>query len=647
LDSIDLSDYKIILPDDQELPLANGELPSSQNYKSVSTLSVYLADGLKVPPSSEMEAMGEVRGQVASDKTWVFEPVASRKLPVVIARAIVKPHLDQVPLRLVNTSASAVTLYSNTTLGTLEESIESTDEIVACTEPEETDDKIDEDVNELMRPIIERNGAHLTEIQKDEFLKLLITFSSIFAATDFDLGQTDKLRHHIDTDGATPIRQSVRRISPIKREEVQKLLKEMLKKDVIQRSSSPWAAPIVLVKKKDGSTRFCVDYRKLNLVTRKDAYPLPRIDSTLDTLSGSQWFSTIDMLSGYWQVKIADEDRPKTAFGTTEGLFEFKVMPFGLCNAPATFQRLMDLILAGMQWSQCLVYIDDVVVVGRTFEEHLQNLQAVFLRLKQAGLKIKPSKSVFFQKSVRYLGYLVTTDGIQPDPDKVNKVTEWPVPSSVREVQQFIGFASYYRRFVKDFSTIARPLHQLSQRGVHFNWSKECNDAFSMLRVCLSSSPVLAYPDFSRTFTLDTDASDKGIGAVLSQLDDEGRERVIVYGSHLLTKPERRYCVTRRELLAAVFFIKQFRSYLYGREFILRTDHGSLQWLRNFKEPEGQLARWLERLQEFNFKIIHRQGKKHTNADALSRLPCPQCKRESHMKTTHKYKWCSLYLITL
>ena len=211
----------------------------------------------------------------------------------------------------------------------------------------------------------------------------------------------------------------------------------MLSKGVIERSTSPWASPIVLVRKKDGSIRFRGDYRKVNDVTRKDAYPLPRIDTTLDTLSGSQWFSTMDLLSGYWQVEMDENHKEKTAFCTTEGLFQFRVMPFGLCNAPATFQRLMDLVLAGLQWSQCLVYIDDVIVLGRTFKEHLDNLEEVFQRLRSAGLRLKPSKCAFFQRSVTYLGHVVSREGVSADPEKIKKVALWPAKLHQRNTEFF------------------------------------------------------------------------------------------------------------------------------------------------------------------------------------------------------------------
>lgn len=326
-------------------------------------------------------------------------------------------------------------------------------------------------------------------------------------------------------------------------------------------------------------------------------------------------------------MKVAEEDQKKTAFATHDGLFEFKVMPFGLCNAPATFQRLMDLVLAGIQWSQCLVYLDDIIVIGRTFDEHLQNLSTVLQKLREANLHIKPSKCNFCREQVNYLGHIVSKAGVATDPEKTAKVSDWPTPMTVQQLQQFLGLASYYRRFVKDFSQISSPLHRLTEQGREFKWTDECAQAFSTLKQRLTHTPVLAFPDFTKPFTLDTDASDSGIGAVLSQTAD-GQERVIAYASRSLTKTERRYCVTRKELLAAVTFIQQFRPYLLGSKFKLRTDHSSLRWLQTFKEPEGQMARWLETLQEYQFDIVHRAGTKHRNADAMSRIPpCTQCSR--------------------
>ena len=398
----------------------------------------------------------------------------------------------------------------------------------------------------------------------------------------------------------------------------------MLDQGVIEPSDSPWASPVVLVRKKDGSLRYCIDYRRLNSVTIKDSYPLPRIDESLDSLSNTKYFSTLDLASGYWQIGLDEDAKRKSAFCTTSGLFQFKVMPFGLTNAPATFQRLMERVLAGLQWQICLVYIDDVIIFSQTFEEHLNHLSIVFQRLKEAGLKLKPKKCFLFQKSVKYLGHVVSREGISTDPDKTKAVRDWPNPQDVTDVKKFLGLCSYYRRFVPNFATISKPLTRLTEKNVVFNWGEEEHKSFSTLKDLLISAPIMAYPRSSESFILDTDASATGIGAVLSQIID-GEERVIAYGSRILTKAERAYCVTRREMLAVVYFSKYFRHYLLGKKFLLRTDHASLRWLKSFKEPEGQVARWLEVLDTFNFDLQHRPGVKHLNADALSRVPCAQC----------------------
>ena len=592
----------------------------ARSPKLKGTGTVCAIETITLPPCSEREVMGQVK-DMPDGEVWLLEETTNSQQPVPVARALVS-RAELVPVRLLNYRPETVTIYQFQKLAVVEGVVPPVETTVASIGTKNS--TVSEEKKQTLWKLVEASSKNLTREQIEQLHELLLLYADVFACDDDEVGRTNKIQHTIYTD-APPIRQAVRRIPPIKRQEVQKLLSEMQERDVIEPSSSPWASPIVLVKKKDGSTRFCVDYRKLNSVTRKDAYPLPRIDDTLSTLAGAKWFSTLDLISGYWQVEVDPNDRSKTAFCTTEGLFQFKVMPFGLCNAPATFQRLMDLVLAGLQWSHCLVYLDDVIILGRSFVEHLHNLQAVFKRLREAGLKLKPSKCSLLQQEVQYLGHVVTQEGVLVDPSKVEKVQTWPVPQSVQEVRQFLGFCSYYRRFIQNFAQIAKPLHRLTEKNAKFNWTAEAEKAFEHLRKQLSTTPVLVYPDFEKEFILDTDASDSGIGAVLSQVDSQGRERVIAYGSRLLSKPERHYCVTRRELLAVVFFTNQFRPFLLGRHFLLRTDHGALTWLMNFKEPEGQMARWLEKLQEFNFEIMHRRGKKHTNADALSRLPCKQC----------------------
>ena len=285
----------------------------------------------------------------------------------------------------------------------------------------------------------------------------------------------------------------------------------------------------------------------------------------------------------------------------------------------------MEFVLAGLQWQTCLVYLDDVIVYGRDFDEHLERLREVFERLRQAGLKLKPSKGFLLRPKVPYLGHVISAEGVSTDLEKIEAVKRWPVPSRVTDVRSFLGLASYYRRFTQDFAEIAAPMHRLTAKTAEkFKWTPECDHPFRVLKEKLVSAPVLAFPCFSEEFVVDSDASDYGLGAVISQRQD-GDEKAIAYASRVLEDHERQYSTTKKEMLAMVYAIKHFRHYLYGRHFTVRTDHNALKWLQSFKEPEGQVARWLETLSQYDYEIKHRPGKKHQNADALSRnaLPVP------------------------
>ena len=309
--------------------------------------------------------------------------------------------------------------------------------------------------------------------------------------------------------------------------------------------------------------RFYVDYRQLNERTMKDSYPLPRIDDFLDCLGGAKWFSTMGLRSGYYQVAIDQRDKHKTTFVTRRGTYCFNVMWFGLCNAPATFQRLMDCTMRGLNYEVCLIYLDDIIVFSSDVASHLERLETVLARLQSTGLKEKPDKCSLLQSSVDFLGYKVSGPGIETDESKIDAVLRWPVPVMLREVRSFLGLCGYYRRFVPNFSALAAPLHAMTKKYATFCWTAECQKAFNELKHKLSNGPVLALPRDDDTYVLDTDASDHGIGAVLSQVQN-GEEKVISYASRLYSTAERRYCVTRKELLAVVFFLKQFRRYLLG-----------------------------------------------------------------------------------
>ena len=348
-----------------------------------------------------------------------------------------------------------------------------------------------------------------------------------------------------------------------------------------------------------------------------------------DMLAGKQWFSTLDLASGYWQVSLSREARAKTAFATHSGLFQFRVMPFGLCNAPATLERLMDRVLQGLRWSRCLVYLDDIISFGGTFDGALSNLTLIFERLRSYGLQLKSSKCHLFRVSVPFLGRIVGRRGLECDPTKIEDVKLWPVPDCLKSVRQFLGFVGYYRRFIPRFADIATPLVYLTGKDVPFVWDSSCSAAFHELRAALIDAPILAFPTETGQYILDTDASNFGLGGVLSQIQND-QERVVAYCSRALRPSQRRYCTTKREMLAALAMCIQFRSYLRGASFTLRTDHKSLVWLHRFKDMEGMMSRWLHSLQQFQFSIVHRPGRDHGNADGLSRAPsspCRQCTR--------------------
>ena len=461
----------------------------------------------------------------------------------------------------------------------------------------------------------------LTRRQKEELEGLLNKYKDVFSKENGKLGQAGNVQHEIHTRGA-PIRQPFRRQNPYVRQLEQEQVEEMLEQEVIRPSTSPWASPVVMVKKKDGTMRFCVDYRKLNSVTEKDAYPLPRIDDTLESLHGAKYFSTLDLKSGYWQVPVKEDHKKKTAFRTSAGrLYEWNRLPFGLCNAPATFSRLMDHVLTGLSWEICLFYLDDIIVFSKTWEEHLIRLELVFKRLLEKGLTLGASKCRLAAREVEFLGHVVSEEGLRPNPALLDSIRKIPRPQTVKDVRSFLGLASYYRRFVKKFSEIATPLNRLlekkKEKGIE--WNAECEEAFCTLKEKLLSAPVAAYPDFSKPFRLYTDASNTGLGAILAQVQ-EGKERMVCCASRSLNRSERNYSATKKECLAIVWGIKTFRSYLLPKHFEIFTDHYSLQWLRSMKSEDAMLSRWSASLEDYDFEIKHRPGKKQGHVDALSRL---------------------------
>ena len=603
---------------DKELRL-NEDTMSRKIITDFKTTRVTTRNNITIPARSEVIIAGIVEHAGEAPTVGIIQPQNTflEHHSIGVAAAITTREANSVPVRLINVTQNDITLEKNTPIALFEPG-ESLSEINfrRASEQEEGGDSFMYEFDEQLQ--------ELNDEEKERFHTLLNRYKDQFMHSHKTLGQTGLVKHQIHTGNNPPIKQRVRR-EPISMQGVVKEeLQKMEEKGVIEPSTSPWASPIVLCKKKDGTVRFCIDYRKLNQITEKDAYPLPRIEDNLDALRGARWFSTLDLASGYWQVEMDENSKEHTAFCTKYGLYQFKVMPFGLCNAPGTFERLMETVLRGMQWERAVLYLDDIIIFSKDVDEQMDRLEEVFERLKKANLTLKSSKCHFFQKQVEFLGHIVDQQGIHTDPKKIEAISNWSVPKRVKEVRAFLGITGYYRRFIKNYSQIAKPLHQLTENNSQFHWTEETNQAFETLKTALTTAPILGYPsqDPEDQFVLDTDASNCHIGAVLSQIQ-EGKETVIAYGSKVLSKAEKNYCVTRRELLSVVHFSIQFKHYLLGRKFQLRTDHGALVWLFQFKEPEGQLARWLELLSQFDMDIIHRAGRIHGNGDGLSRRPCP------------------------
>jgi hypothetical protein len=414
--------------------------------------------------------------------------------------------------------------------------------------------------------------------------------------------------------GTGPISKAPYRMAPLELRELKEQLQELLDRGFIRPSVSPWGAPVLFVKKKDGSMRLCIDYRELNKATVKNKYPLPRIDDLFDQLQGSQMFSKIDLRSGYHQLKVKEEDIQKTAFRTRYGHYEFLVMPFGLTNAPAAFMDMMNRIFRELVDRCVVVFIDDILIYSKSREEHEEHLATVLSILRKQKLFAKFKKCAFWLESVAFLGHVITKEGISVDPSKVEAVVNWARPMNVHDIRSFLGLAGYYRRFVEGFSKLAAPLTKLTKKNEEFLWSEDCEKSFQELKHRLVTAPVLTLPSGTGGFVIYSDASHKGLGCVLMQ-----QGKVIAYASRQLKLHERNYPTHDLELAAVVFALKIWRHYLYGEHCEIYTDHKSLKYFFTQKELNMRQRRWLELLSDYDCSINYHPGKANVVADALSR----------------------------
>lgn len=492
--------------------------------------------------------------------------------------------------------------------------------------------------------------------QEAAIRELVLKHRKIIAVKMTELGRAVGVKHAIKLTPGPPVRLPLRRMPLTHRPIAEKFIKEMLLARVIRPSISPFSAPIHMVPKDKrnplGPKRFCVDYRRLNKRTIFDPYPLPRIDEILDTLGGATIFSSLDLHLGYWQVELDENDKEKTAFTSHLGHFEFNVLSFGLCNAPPTFQRLMNNALRPALGHYAICYLDDVLIFSKDFDSHLKHIASVFDLLEKAGLKLQLPKCLFLRLQLRYLGYLISKHGVTPDPERVSPILNLPAPTNVELLKSYLGCCSFYRRYIRNYSTIAEPLTKLGRDKEPWVWGPEQETAFQTLKNCLMSPPILRFADPTLPYILDTDASATGIGSVLSQIqtiDGIEQEAVIAYASKTLSTPERKWSTIEREMFAIVHAVRKFQHYLYGSRISIRSDHKPLSHLLNLKDATGRLGRWALRLQELDAQIEYRPGKMHANADFLSRIPPsaddePESPRDSSQPLTTVHS--PIYLVT-
>ncbi len=468
---------------------------------------------------------------------------------------------------------------------------------------------------------------HLSPRQLTDLAQLQADFADVFSPLP---GRTDLVKHHIET---LP-REVAYRLPEHKKNVVREELKAMLNLGVIEESHSDWASPIVLVPKTDGSVRFCVDYRKVNAVSKFDASPMCRVDELLDRLGAARFYSTLDLTKGYWQIPLSPLSKEKTAFTTPFGLHQFVMLPFGLFGAPATFQRLMDKVLRPHS-AYTAAYLDDIIIHSNDWQRHMEHLRAVLRALRVAGLTANPRKCAIGWVEVQYLGFHLGHGQVRPQIDKTAAVAACPSPKTKKEVRQFLGLAGYYRRFVPNFSDLTSPLADLTKKEAPdpVQWTELCQQALTKVKATLCGGLLLHSPNFDLPFLLQTDASDRGLGAVLAQVVG-GEERPVLYLSRKLSKRETRYSTVEKECLAIRWAVLTLRYYLLGREFTFCSDHAPLQWLHRMKDTNARITRWYLALQPFKFKVVHRPGVQMAVADFLSRNGGGAAGRRAHRPET-------------
>ena len=611
--------------------------------------AVRSAKAVFIKPGEEIEVSTVVRNRPCSNCEVLIEKGSSSQLP---ANVEVRASLVELPARkmaktrtfLTNRSCENVMVPARCRLATaflIQDKLPLSD-----VNTPKSPSVSPQDSNVLF----DFEGSPLSTDSVERMTGLLQTYTDVFSKDDLDIGCTSAVKHTIKLSDETPFREGCRRIPPADYADARSHIKELQEKGIIRESASQFASPIVLVRKKNGDLRLCIDYRKLNGRTVRDQYSIPKIEDTLHAMNGAHWFSCLDLKSGYYQIEMAEEDKHKTAFWCPVGFYEFNRMPQGITNAPATFQRLMERCMGDLHHNGVFVYLDDIIVYARTKEEHESRLLQTLDRLRQFGLKLSPAKCKFFQSSTKCLGHVISAEGVSTDPSKIEAVKTWPVPHTARELKSFLGFTGYYRRFVEGYSSIVKHLNALTAgfdltksrpgktkkkagRAIKARnpnepfgdlWTPECQQAFDGIIQKLVSAPILGFVDYQKPFVLHTDASGTGLGAALYQEGDDGLPHVIAYASRGLSKSELNYPAYKWEFLALKWAItEKFRDYLYGGSFTVLTDNNPLTYVLTTAKLDATGHRWLAALANFDFVIKYRPGNKNADADGLSRRPQP------------------------
>ena len=606
-----------------------------QANRAMTSVLARAIETVEIPPQSECLVRVKVSTHNCKQGSGMLEPIASlmSRSSLVGARCVITLNNPTKFYRVFNPTGLPVSIKHHQPLARF---LPTDDINILSMDPLNTDTsqpkvncmshRVQEDYVKVAKELgITLQNTDLSSLEKQKLLSLIGANRDCFATSMSELSTTDVYQHDISTGSAKPIRKTFYRATPTVQQEIDKQIDTLLENDKIEPSLSEWAAPIVMVKKKSGEYRMAVDYRGINEVTEPIHFPLPRFESVTDTISAAnaKIFSTLDLMSGYFQIPVHPDARHKTAFVTASGQYQFKVMPFGLRNAPHAFQMVMSQALRKLNWKSVIVYIDDTLVFSETFDQHLVHLAEVFQCLRENRLKLKPSKCHFAAQEVEYLGHLISRDGLKPNPSKIEVVKNYPTPKKVKDIRAFLGLCNYYRKFIKNYSLLAAPLNQLTKKDTTFQWTSKCDISFSALKTSLTTAPILALPDFNKQFILYTDASDQAISYILGQKDDSGRECVIEYGARAIRPFEKSWHTTDKEGLALVTGIQHYHTYLADREFIVYTDHEALKTILKNTNQKGRLSRWALLLQQYRMQILHKPGKHNTNADGLSRCDLP------------------------